>query len=119
MADIRLSSAKALGDKDLLNATSPAVLRFELAANMATLDGTVCPNGDDTSRHSIHVDTYPAGAELGADGEAMPRDASAFAIARMVSHSRSRKPCERLVRASDARTITPRRSTVKSGSTDG
>ncbi|KAK0351748.1 hypothetical protein LTR02_017987 [Friedmanniomyces endolithicus] len=40
MADIRLSSAKALGDKDLLNATSPAVLRFELAANMATLDGT-------------------------------------------------------------------------------
>ncbi|KAK0823562.1 hypothetical protein LTR03_017918 [Friedmanniomyces endolithicus] len=83
MADIRLSSAKALGDKDLLNATSPAVLRFELAANMATLDGTVCPNGDDTSRHSIHVDRYPAGAEVGADGEAMPRDASAFAIARM------------------------------------
>ncbi|KAK0949666.1 hypothetical protein LTR91_026268 [Friedmanniomyces endolithicus] len=41
MADIRLSSAKALGDKDLLNATSPAVLRFELAANMATLDGTI------------------------------------------------------------------------------
>ncbi|KAK0861855.1 hypothetical protein LTR87_016808 [Friedmanniomyces endolithicus] len=85
MADIRLSSAKALGDKDLLNATSPAVLRFELAANMATLDGTVCPNGDDTSRHSIHVDKYPAGAEVGADGEAMPRDASAFAIARMES----------------------------------